>query len=448
VRGPDIGAIDPLGAGPDRNRAVSGVRDFGAVTFRSLRNANFRLFAAGQLISNTGTWMQMVAIGLLVLDLTDSGVAVGLVTAAQFVPILGLGAWAGLLADRSERLRLLMAVNAFGGIVAVAFAVLVLTDTTALWAVYLLTLLVGVVTAIENPTRRAFVTDIVDEPDVPNAVGLNSTLMTGSRVFGPAVAGALIAGPGIGWCFAANALSYLPQLWLFARMDRSRFRVSGRVAKAKGQLREGLRYAWSAPELRLPILLVCAVSTLAFNFPVVLPLFATRDLGGSPTTYTLLFSLMSAGSVFGALTVARRTEANTRFLALGTLALGAAMLGLAAAPGLLLACLLVLPVGVTSVLVISGSNAVLQLKSAPAMRGRVLALMSVVFLGSTPIGSPIAGFVSEEFGARWALVMGAVASFLVGAFTLRALRALRPTEPSDPAPSDPSPTSVTSAGPS
>lgn len=397
------------------------VRAFGADTFRSLRSHNFRLFFGGQIISQTGTWMQMVAIGLLVLDLTDSGVAVGLVTAAQFIPILVLGAWAGLLSDRSDRHRLLLLMNAIGAVVAAAFAVLVLTDSAALWSIFLLTFAAGTVTALENPTRRAFVTDLVDETDVPNAVGLNSTLMTGSRVIGPAVAGALIAGPGIGWCFAVNALSYLPQLWLFARMDRSRFRALERVAKAKGQLREGFRYVWASSELRLPLLLVAAVGTLAFNFSVILPLFATRDLDGGPATYTTLFSIMSIGSVFGALAIARRTHADTQFLARGTLALAVSMFALAAAPSTTMAALLVLPVGVTSVMVISGSNAVVQLSATPAMRGRVLALLAVVFLGSTPIGGPIAGIVSEELGARWALAMGALTCLLAATFTLRAL---------------------------
>lgn len=400
------------------------VRAFGADTFRSLRSRNFQLFFAGQTISQTGTWMQMVAIGLLVLDLTDSGVAVGLVTAVQFVPILVLGAWAGVLADRRDRLRLLLTMNSIGAAVAAAFAILVLTDRAALWSIYVLTFAAGTVTALENPTRRAFVADLVDDADVPNAVGLNSTLMTGSRVIGPAVAGALIAGPGIGWCFAVNALSYVPQLGLFARMDRTRFRAHERVAKAKGQLREGLRYVWGAPDLRLPILLVSAVGTLAFNFSVILPLFATRDLHGGPTTFTTLFSIMSVGSVAGALTIARRTHADTAFLSRCTVALGVAMLALAAAPVTAVAYLAVIPVGVTSVMVISGSNAVVQLGTTPAMRGRVLALLAVVFLGSTPVGGPIAGLVSEALGARWALGMGAVTSLVAGLLTLRALRSL------------------------
>jgi MFS family permease len=300
-----------------------------------------------------------------------------------------------------------MVMNALGAAVALAFAVLVLSGTEALWSIYLLTFAAGIVTALENPTRRAFVTDLVDDLDVPNAVGLNSTLMTGSRVIGPAIAGALIAGPGIGWCFAVNALSYGPQLWLFARMDRARFRPAARVAKAKGQLRDGLRYVWSEQDLRLPLLLVSAVGTLAFNFSVILPLFATRDLGGGPTTFTTLFSVMSVGSVVGALAIARRTHADTGFLARCTMALGVSMIVLAIAPVTAVAYLAVIPVGVTSVMVISGSNAVVQLGTQPAMRGRVLALLAVVFLGSTPVGGPIAGWVSEAFGARWALGLGA-----------------------------------------
>ncbi len=418
------------------------IRAFGSDTFRSLRSHNFRLFFVGQIISQTGTWMQMVAIGLLVLDLTDSGVAVGLVTAAQFLPILVLGAWGGVLADRRDRHHLLLIMNAIGAAVALSFAVLVLTDAHQLWSIYVLTFAAGTVTALENPTRRAFVTDLVPDIDVPNAVGLNSTLMTGSRVVGPAVAGALIAGPGIGWCFAVNAVSYLPQLWLFARMNRAAFRPSDRVAKAKGQLREGLRYVWGQPDLRLPLLLVTAVGTLAFNFSVILPLFATRDLDGGPATFTTLFSIMSIGSVLGALAIARRTHATTAFLSRCTVALGVSMTFLAIAPVTALAYLAVIPVGITSVMVISGSNAVVQLGTDPAMRGRVLALLAVVFLGSTPVGGPITGWISEEFGARWALGLGAATALTAGLLTLRALRSRPTTErvrstgalPVDPSP--------------
>ena len=404
------------------------LRAFGSDTFRSLRSRNFRLFFAGQIISQTGTWMQMVAIGLLVLAITDSGVAVGLVTAAQFLPILLFGAWGGVLADRRDRHRLLMIMNAIGALVAAAFAVLVLTGSESLWSVFALTFAAGFVTALENPARRALVTDMVEDADVPNAVGLNSTMMTTSRVFGPALGGALIAGPGIGWCFAVNAISYAPQLWLFWRMDRSKLRPSDPVAKARGQLREGLRYVWGEPQLRLPLLLVAAVGTMAFNFSVILPLFATRDLDGSATTFTTMLSIMSVGSVVGALSIARRKQADTAFLARCALALGVAMVALAVAPVTWLAYVAAVPVGVTSIMVVSGCNAVVQLATAPAMRGRVLALIAVVFLGSTPIGGPITGWISETVGARWALGLGAVTSLVAGLLTLRALQGRRGAE--------------------
>jgi MFS family permease len=404
------------------------MRAFGADTFRSLRSRNFRLFFVGQIISQTDTWMQMVAIGLLVLALTDSGVAVGLVTAAQFLPILIFGAWGGVLADRRDRHRLLIVMNAIGAVVAAAFAVLVLTGSEALWSIYALTLAAGFVTALENPARRALVTDMVEDADVPNAVGLNSTMMTTSRVFGPAIGGALIAGPGIGWCFAVNAISYVPQLLLFLRIDRAKLRPSAPVAKARGQLREGLRYVWSEPQLRLPLLLVAAVGTMAFNFSVILPLFATRDLDGSETTFTTMLSIMSLGSVVGALTIARRTHADTAFLARCALALGVAMAALAVAPVTAVAYLAVIPVGVTSIMVVSGCNAVVQLATAPAMRGRVLALIAVVFLGSTPIGGPVTGWISETLGARWALGLGAATSLVAGVLTLRALHGERGAE--------------------
>jgi MFS family permease len=391
-------------------------------TFRSLRSRNFRLFFAGQGTSQSGTWMQMVATGILVLRLTDSGLALGLSLAAQMGPVLVLGAWAGVMTDRVDRHRWLLGTQVAGAVVATAMAALVLSGREELWSVFVLTAIAGTVTALENPARRAFVVDLVADDDVPNAVGLNSALMTGSRVIGPAVAGALIAGPGIAWCFVVNALTYVPQVVLFARMDRSAFRPHERIARAKGQLREGLRYAWDDPELRLPLLLVSAVGTLAFNFSVVLPLLAIRDLDGDAATYTWLFSVMSVGSVIGALAVARRTTADAAFLARATVLMGVAICALAVAPNVPSAYLLALPVGMTSIYVISGMNAVVQLRAVPSMRGRVLALTAVVFLGSTPIGGPIVGWISEELGARAGLAVGGFTCIVAAGLVLRSLR--------------------------
>ena len=400
-------------------------------TFRSLRIRNFRLFFIGQLISQSGTWMQSVAIIWVVLRLTDDGVALGLATAAQFFPVLVLGAWAGVVSDRVDRHRFLLGTQAAFAVVAAAFTFFVFTDNINLPLIYGLSALFGIVTALDNPARRAFVVDMVAERDVPNAVGLNSALMTGSRVIGPAVAGAVITGVGVRWCFAINLLTYVPVLLALGRMDRSVLRSPPRVARGRGQLREGFRYVWSTPELRLPLVLLAVIGTLSFEFHVTLPLLAERTFDGGAGTFTMLYSAMSAGSVAGALLVARRTDADTRFLARSALWLALAMGVLAATPNQWLALAAVVPVGLTSIFLISGSNAVIQLHADPSMRGRTLALTAVVFLGSTPIGGPIAGAVSEHLGARTGIAMGAVAAGLAGLWTLRALGRLGDDEPVD-----------------
>ena len=401
------------------------VRAFGSETFRSLRVRNFRLFFIGQALSQNGTWMQLVAIDLLVLHLTDDGVAVGIATAARLAPILVLGAWGGVLSDRRDRHHLLLGLNAVGAAVAAVFAALVATGTDRLAWIYLLAAVSGTVTALENPARRALVTDLVDEDeDVTNAIGLNSAMMVGSKVIGPAIAGVLVTTTSITWCFVANALSYLPQLWLFARMDRSRFRPSERVTRAKRQIRDGLAYVWATPELRLPLMLVMATGAMNFNYPVIFPLFATRDLHGGAGTYTLLLSVMSVGSVIGALTVARKDVITNRFLALSAVALAGTSALLAVAPTVALAALATIPVGVATLLVNSGSNSLVQLAAAPEMRGRVLAMVAVVFVGSAPVGAPIVGWIAEHAGARVALGVGALTALTAGLAALYRLRNL------------------------
>jgi len=391
------------------------------VTFRSLRSRNFRLFFVGQLVSQTGTWAQSVAIIWVVLQLTGDGVALGLATAAQFAPVLVLGAWAGVVADRVDRHRFLLGTQVAFLLVALGFVALSFADRLGLPAIYLLATLFGIVTALDNPARRALVVEMVSEPDVPNAVGLNSALMTGSRVVGPAVGGALIETAGPSWCFAFNAATYAAVLVALARMRRSELRSPPRVLRTKGQLREGFRYVWGTPELKLPLILLTVIGTLAFEFQVTLPLLAERTFGGDAGTFTLLYSAMSAGSLAGALAVARRTDADTRFLARSALGLGLSMASLTVAPNEWLALVAVIPVGVTSIFLISGSNAVIQLRADPSMRGRALALTAVVFLGSTPIGGPIAGAVAEHLGPRSGIALGALASALAGAWTFRAL---------------------------
>jgi MFS family permease len=400
------------------------IRLVGHDTFRSFGSRNFRLFFSGQLVSQAGTWMQSVAIAWVVLSLTGSGVALGLVIAAEFLPILVLGAWAGVIADRVDRHRLMLATQAAFLLLALTLTLLTVTDQITVAALFVLSLVFGIINAFDNPSRRALVVELVPQADVPNAVGLNSALMTSARVVGPALAGVLIAGPGAAACFAANTLTYLAVIVALLRMDRSQFRSSPRVAKAKGQLREGLRYTWRTPDLRLPLILLAVIGTLAFNYQVSLPLLAERTFHGTASTFTSLFATLSLGSVAGALVVARRTSVDLGFLLRAGAGLAVATLALAAAPTLPLAFAASLAVGFTNVLIISGANAVVQLRAAPPMRGRVLALLSVVFLGSMPIGSPIIGWVSELANPRVAIALGGVATALVVAWTAHRLHAL------------------------
>lgn len=392
-------------------------------TFRSFASHNFRLFFGGQIVSQAGTWMQSVAIVWVVLELTGSGIALGLVTAAEFLPVLLLGAWAGVIADRVDHHRVMVATQVAFLALAFTLSTLTLTGRINVPTLFALSLVFGIINAFDNPSRRALVVELVPQSDVPNAVGLNSALMTGARVVGPAVAGLIIAGPGAGVAFAVNTVSYLAVIAALMRMDRSQFRSSPRLAKAKGQIRDGFRYAWRTAELRLPLILLAVVGTMAFNYQVTLPLLAERTFGGTATTFTLLFATMSVGSVIGALVVARQTDLHLGFLVRAGTGLAVSTLGLALSPNLPIALVAALAVGFTNVELISGANAVVQLRAEPAMRGRVLALLGVVFLGSTPIGGPIAGFMAQTLGPRVAIAVGGLGTAAVVAWTAHAVRA-------------------------
>ena len=402
------------------------VRAASADTFRSLQVRNFRLFFGGQMISQIGNWLTLVAQSLLVLHITDrNGVAVGVLTACQFLPVLLLGAWSGLVADRSDKRRLLLIVQAAAMIQSFALAAVAWSGSDSLLAVYAIALAGGVATAFDNPARRAFVVEMVPETHVQNAVSLNSAMMTGSRMIGPALAGVLILTVGYGWCFAIDGISYLAVLAGLWRMDTRQLRPSTRTPAGKGQVREGIRYARSVPELWVPLTMMALVGTFAFNFSVVMPLFVTKSLGSSDTVFTVLLSVVSIGSVIGALRSARRTSVGVREVALASGGFGLAMLALAAAPNVAVALPLAVLVGFTSITFMTTSTAIVQLRAAPEMRGRVLAFQAIVFLGSTPIGGPIVGAVCQFFGARVGLVLGGVAC-LAAAVLGRAAAARRP----------------------
>ncbi len=388
-------------------------------TFHSLHARNFRLFFLGQIVSVTGTWMQSVAAAWLVLKLTNSGVALGIETALLFAPILFVGGWAGGLADRRDKRRILIGTQTAFAVLAIALWGTVAAGVVELWMVYVLSAMQGVVTAIDTPTRQSFYVEMVGPRDLTNAVSLNSAVMTGTRIVGPAIAGLLIAGVGLSWCFFLNAVSYLAVIGGLLAMRPAELHRQDRPQDG-GRFREGFRYVWRTPELRSPLVLMAIVFTLSFNFSVLLPLLAHQTFHGDAGTFAALLALMGVGSLTGALVMARQTSPSPAKLALGTAVFGAITVGVATSPTLWVAMAVLVPVGFSSIVFMITANSTLQLTSRPEMRGRVMALYSIVFLGGTPIGAPIAGFVAEYLGGpRVALAIGGVVALVAGVVFLR-----------------------------
>ena len=376
-------------------------------TFRSLRHRNFRLFFAGQFVSQTGTWLTMIATTLLVYDLTKSATAVGILTACQFGPVLLLSAWSGLVADRRDKRKLLMIAQVGAMAKSFALAGFAFLDHPPSAALYAISVVGGVATAFDNPARRSYVVEMVPEADVQNAVSINSALMTSSRIFGPAFAGLLIATVGYGWTFMIDGLSYLAVLYGLWLIDPSKIRTGPVAPRGRGQIRAGFRYLRQVPVLWTSMVIMAIVGTLTFNFQVVFPDFVHRTLGGDTTDFALLFSVTSVGSLVGALATARRTTVELRDVIVSAALYGAAMAVLGLAPNLLAAYVVALFVGFTSIAFLTTATAIVQLRADPVMRGRVLALQSMVFIGSTPIGGPILGAICDAFGARAGIAIGA-----------------------------------------
>ena len=398
------------------------VRAAAAETFASLRHRNFRLFFSGQLVSQVGNWLTLVAQTLLVLELTDSGVALGILAAAQFGPILVLGPWAGLVADRSDKRKLLLIVQTLAMVQSFLLAALAFSGDPPVGAIYAVAVFGGVCMAFDNPTRRSFVVEMVPEDEINNAVSLNSALMTSSRVVGPALAGLLVSTVGYGWAFLGDGVSYLAViagLWL---MRSDELRSAPVTPKARGQIRAGFRYVRSERDLFVPLAMLAVVGTLSYNFQTVFPLFVTRDLGGSDAVFTAMFSVVSIGSLVGALVTARRSDIGVRHVGLAAIGYGVTMALMALSPNVGVAMVLGLALGLASITFIVSSTAIVQLRSAPEMRGRVLALQAMLFLGSTPVGGPIVGWVADHFGARYSVGLGAVAALVAGAWGLAVVR--------------------------
>jgi MFS family permease len=391
-------------------------------TFRSLHTRNFRLFFLGQLVSQTGTWLTMIAQTLLVLKLTDSGIALGLLAACQFGPVLLLGAWAGAVADRADKRRMLILTQTLAMFQSLAIAIVVFTHTETVGIIYALAAVQGVITAFDNPARRSFVVEMVPETELPNAVSLNSAVMTGSRVFGPALAGLLVVTFGFGWAFLIDAFSYLAVIWGLWAMRPAELYSVPPAAKGKGQVRQGLRYVFGEPKLLVPLVMMALIGTLAFNFSVTLPLLVKRTLHGDDTTFTILFSILSLGSLLGALYTARRKTITGRNLIASAFAFGISMIGLSAVPNLWFAFPVGVAMGFASVGFLTSSTAIVQLLADPVYRGRVLALQAMVFLGSTPIGGPIVGWVSDIGGPRAGVALGGIACIVAAVYGRYALQ--------------------------
>lgn len=390
-------------------------------TFAALAVRNYRLFFMGQAISLSGSWMQRVAQGLLVLELTGSGTALGVVIALQSLPVLFFGAWGGVIADRLPKRSILYATQAVAGLSSLAIGLLVISGDIRLWMVYAAAIVLGFVKVFDNPTRQTFVREMVGSDLLTNAVSLNSIEMNFARVVGPAIAGVLVATVGLGACFVADGLSYIVVITMLAIMRADELNPARRVQRAKGQLAEGFRYVRAEPVIRSTLLMMAIIGTFTYEFSVVLPLLAEFTFRTGASGYAALTSAMGIGAVAGGLYTAGRRRSGSAALIVSAASFGGAVLLTSAAPSMVLAMGAMVIVGFFSIAFTSLANVTLQLQSAPQMQGRVMSLWSIAFLGTTPIGGPIMGAIGEHAGARWALALGGVAALVAAGIGLLTL---------------------------
>lgn len=405
-------------------------------TFAALRFRNYRLYFFSQIISFSGTWMQSLAQSWLVLELTGSGTALGTVVAMQFLPTLLLAPYGGMIADRFDKRRLIMLTQSLAGLLALTLGIVTLTGAVELWMVYVIAAGFGAVTAVDNPSRQTFVMEMVGPNDVANAVTLNSVVVNAARAIGPAIGGVIIATVGIGECFIVNAVSYLAVIIAIASIRRSELHPAYRAARAKGQLREGFRYAWRTPILRTTLIMLVIIGTFTYEFTTTLPLLAEFTFGAGPSGLAAMNALMGVGAVVGGLVIASGGPPTPRRLVLVATCFGAAVVAAACMPSIQLVYLVMPLVGAASVGMIALSNATLQLNSDPQLRGRVMALFSMALIGSTPLGGPLVGWIGEHIDPRAALLVGGVAALAAAAYGWTTLT--RPiTAAPDAVPSEP-----------
>ena len=394
-------------------------------TFRSLRIRDYRLFWTGMAVSNVGTWMQRVAQDWLVLVLSGgSGVALGITTGLQFLPFLLVAPFGGLLADRLPKRYLLMGTNAAMGLLAAVLGVLAITGVAQVWHVYVLAFLLGVGTALDHPARQTFVSDLVGTDDVANAVALNSASFNAARMIGPATAGLLIAAFGPGPVFLVNALTFAGPLVALALMRSAGALTPDTVERRPGMLRDGLRYVRGRPDILGVLAILFFVGTFGLNFQMTTALMATEVFGMGAGAYGLLGSIMAIGSLAGALLAARRGRPRRRVVVGAAVAFGLLEIAAGLMPTYWLFAVCLVPVGIAALTFITTANAYVQTSVAPAVRGRVMALYIMVFMGGTPLGAPVVGWVGEQFGARWSVSGGGLIA-LVGTLLATAVMARR-----------------------
>jgi MFS family permease len=396
----------------------------GRRTFSALSIPNFRRFFFGQSTSLVGTWMQSVAQSWLVFTITHSSTAIGGVLALQTLPVLILGPYAGVIADRVDKRRLMVVLQSFMGVQALVLGVLAVTHLVRFWEVCILAVVLGLNNTFENPARQSFVLEMVGAEEVRNAVSLNSTMVNAARAVGPAVAGLLIATVGVGICFLVNAVSFVAVVYSLVSMDTGALRPSKPAGRTKGQLREGFRYVAKEPKLGVPLLMMAIVGTLAYEFQVTLPVVAKQTFHGGAATYGFLTASMGVGAVIGGLVTATRGRTGLRTLTMAGALFGVAILVASVSPVLGLEFAALGAVGWASVTFLATGNSTLQLSSAPSMRGRVMSLWAVAFLGSTPVGGPLIGWIVATASARVGLAVGGVSCLVAAGIGLFAMARL------------------------
>jgi MFS family permease len=382
-------------------------------TFRSLRGFNYRMWATGAIVSNVGTWMQRIAQDWLVLtELTNhNATAVGVVMALQFGPHILLLPLTGFAADHLDRRKLLIATQAAMGALALGLGLLTVSGLVQLWHVYLFAFLFGCVTAFDAPARHSFVSELVEEADLSNAVALNSTSFNAARMVGPAIAGALIAAVGSGWVFLINAASFAAVIVSLHLLRMDELRPSSKAARTRGGVVEGFRYVWQRSDLRAVLLMLFLIGTFGLNFPIFISTMSVSVFHADAGRYGLMSSIMAIGTIAGALLAAGREKPRMDLLLASAATFGFGCALAAIMPNIWLFGTALVIIGISAMTFSNATNSLMQLSTDPVMRGRVMAIRLAVALGGTPIGAPIVGWVADTFGPRWALGVGAASGF-------------------------------------